>query len=241
MRGRAVNGVSAARDGRHAVGGGRHSPPVSGRGQRRLAGGWRHRPQPRVRRRRRGRVRAVPRLQLARDLRHLGGGTPPVEGVVPDVNVGVGRQRRQPVDEDLAGEGALLHPRDRHEPLNVVARRGAGRRRRGPRPSARPRATPACTAAAAARATCGPLVITVRSESPEVTEIGDGTDSLTVMMFEQLLQRILSILPRTFSSAMEYLVVQRSQTNFIQSGGVRGSWGERLGWDCLDRSIDAFL
>ncbi len=102
-----------------------------------------------------------------------------------------------------------------------------------------PAATPACAAAAAARATWGPLVITVRSESPEVTEIGDGTDSLTVMMFEQLLQRILSILPRTFSSAMEYLVMQRSQTNFIQSGGFAAPRGERLGWDCgLSRSVD---
>ena len=61
----------------------------------------------------------------------------------------------------------------------------------------------------------GPLLITVRSESPSATEIGVGADSFTVMMLEQLLQRILRILPRTFSSAMEYLVRQRSQTNFI--------------------------
>ena len=70
--------------------------------------------------------------------------------------------------------------------------------------------------------TCGPLLITVRSESPAATEIGaEGADSLTVMMFEQLLQRILSIRPRTFSSAMEYLVRQRSQTNFIPRCGSR--------------------
>ena len=63
-------------------------------------------------------------------------------------------------------------------------------------------------------------MITVRSESPTVTEMGDGADSLTVMMFEQLLQRIFRILPRTLSSAMEYLVRQRSQTNFIPRVGL---------------------
>ena len=40
--------------------------------------------------------------------------------------------------------------------------------------------------------------------------------SRTVMMFVQDLQRTLRIFPRTFSSAIEYLVWQRSQTNFMQ-------------------------
>jgi len=76
--------------------------------------------------------------------------------------------------------------------------------------------------AAGFAAMCGPLLITVRSESPEATETGaEGADSLTVMMFEQLLQRIFSIRPRTFSSAIEYLVRQRSQTNFIRRCGWR--------------------
>ena len=75
---------------------------------------------------------------------------------------------------------------------------------------------------AGAAAAWGPLLITVRSESPEATDIGaEGADSLTVMMFEQLLQRIFSIRPRTFSSAMEYLVRQRSQTNFISQCSSR--------------------
>ena len=90
-----------------------------------------------------------------------------------------------------------------------------GRARRGG-------AAAAAGAGAGFAVTCGPLLITVRSESPAATEIGaEGADSLTVMMFEQLLQRIFSIRPRTFSSAMEYLVRQRSQTNFIRR--VRGS------------------
>src|SRR5664279_3409559 len=70
------------------------------------------------------------------------------------------------------------------------------------------------------RVAIGPLVITVRSDSPTATEIGVGDDSLTVMIFEQLLQRILRILPRTLSSAMEYLVEQRSQTNFMPGVGL---------------------
>src|SRR6185312_12541937 len=39
--------------------------------------------------------------------------------------------------------------------------------------------------------------------------------SRTVMMFAQDLHRTLRIFPRTLSSAMEYLVWQRSQTNFM--------------------------
>ena len=39
--------------------------------------------------------------------------------------------------------------------------------------------------------------------------------SRTVMTFAQLLHLTLRIFPRTRSSAMEYLVWQRSQTNFI--------------------------
>jgi hypothetical protein len=73
----------------------------------------------------------------------------------------------------------------------------------------------------------GPLVMIVRSDSPSATEIGSGADSLTVMMFEQLLQRILRIRPRTLSSAMEYLVRQRSQTNFIQKVWALGLPEER--------------
>src|SRR5450432_2239847 len=43
-----------------------------------------------------------------------------------------------------------------------------------------------------------------------------AASSRTVMTLVQALQRTLRIFPRTFSSAMEYLVWQRSQTNFMQ-------------------------
>ena len=46
-----------------------------------------------------------------------------------------------------------------------------------------------------------------------------GADSppRTTMMWLHFLQRILKTLPRTFSSAIEYLVAQESQTIFINA------------------------
>src|SRR5262249_24361847 len=44
-----------------------------------------------------------------------------------------------------------------------------------------------------------------------------GSPSRTTITFSQVLHRIFSILPRTFSSAMEYRVLQRSHWNFIDA------------------------
>ena len=61
----------------------------------------------------------------------------------------------------------------------------------------------------------------LRRDGYRVVKAGTGDDGLrapssrTVMMFAQDLHRTLRIFPRTLSSAMEYLVWQRSQTNFM--------------------------
>src|SRR5258706_10354561 len=48
------------------------------------------------------------------------------------------------------------------------------------------------------------------------------------MMCEHFLQRILKTLPLTFSSAMEYLVEQLSQTIFIEASPRTLGWSERV-------------
>src|SRR5262249_4320169 len=50
------------------------------------------------------------------------------------------------------------------------------------------------------------------------------------MMWLHFLQRILKTFPRTFSSAMEYLVAQLSQTIFISEFPLESRWSPAVGW-----------
>ena len=193
----------------------------------------------RVRRRLRWRVRRqrrpAPGRQIGGDRRHVSRRLPASELLVPDVNVGLLRQRRDLVDELLARErpGALAV--ERHVPLQPVVRRpdsGAagpvGRRGTGggggwwastPRVGNADRTVrfessnsasceTGCTATAP-ECTTGPAVGIPPPEGRRA--------SRTVIRFAQVLHLTLRTFPRTRSSAMEYLVWQRSQTNFMRT------------------------
>ena len=135
-------------------------------------------------------VAARPPAQLGGDLGDRLGLLPAVEVLVPDVDLAAPRGGRRCGTPAPAGRAGL--PGGRRSP-------GATR------PTAAPRGG---GAGGTARTPRGSLVARASLTT---------TASRIVITFSQVLQRILRIFCLTLSSAMEYLVWQRSQTNFIRN------------------------
>ncbi len=96
-------------------------------------------------------------------------------------------------------------------------------------PLTSPRSILMRTSESAMGPTCSPSI--TRCQPPSAAgaaAVSTPVDSppRTTMMWLHFLQRILKTLPRTFSSAIEYLVPQESQTIFINAS-VQGDRGER--------------
>src|SRR5580692_3793788 len=74
--------------------------------------------------------------------------------------------------------------------------------------------------------TCSPSITRCQPPSAAGAAVASGppvSPPRTTMMWLHFLQRILKTLPRTFSSAIEYLVPHESQTIFINASIQEGS------------------